>query len=179
MLLYVDPPRVIDDQLYTQWNGTNIKRSEVATHIRKFLGLEREKNARDVSTHVGAVRVDERLVQHPLDLAHKERFDADHLRFGPLILPTLVDPDEINEMPARKADHEKNPRVASYHFLRLYRLGNRVITHLVIVHQAEGYAITSYRYDEETDVARLDKERRTGIVKYSRLAILSQKKIRS
>jgi hypothetical protein len=169
--LYIEPPRVRGHQLYTLWNGTNIATREVATHLRKSLGLENERHSRVITTAIGDVTLDERLVQHPLvPVRRAERYNADHLRFWPLAITTVTAPDEIDEMPARPRMPQTPPRAPSYYFLKLYWLNNRLITHLVVVDRRDHFAITMYRYDD-ADPKRLDRDRAMGIALYSRLIL--------
>jgi hypothetical protein len=167
--LYLDRPRIRDHQLYTQWNGTKINPVEVAVHLRKYLGMQSANDAFRIDTPIGKVVADERLVQHPLNPQYRDRYNADHLRFFPLVPTSLVLSDEINEMPARAEALNRPARPETYHFIKVYELGDRLITHLVVVHRRDMYVITAYRYDDEQDPGRLDKDRIQGVVRHSRI----------
>jgi len=165
LTLYLDRPRVRSHQLYTRWNGTNISPHELTVHLRGYLGITAGTTQRVVQAPaIGDVIVDERFIQHNI-----YKHDADHLNYFPLVISTLAMPDEINDMPAQPASPGRDARQNGYNFLKIYEHGDRMFTHLVVVSQNDKRAVTAYRYDDESEAGRPDKDRKVGTLIHSRL----------
>jgi hypothetical protein len=96
--------------------------------------------------------------------------DEDHLRYGgPLAIATLQRPDEVNDMPERLPTATVDGRPHSYGFFKAFMHGDRLVTILVVVHERDRFAITSYRLEDDETHGRIDKERLNGQLVYSRL----------
>jgi hypothetical protein len=170
IVLYAASPSVRRDQLYLNYPDLKTANlTEVRTRLRRYLRLPSATSALTIPTRVGDVVVDERLVAHPLDPAFiTRRYDADHLRFWPLTLPTLREPIEIIEFPAEPRTNDSPAKPRRYYFLAVYDLGDARETHLVVVHFASRQCITSLRLENPS--ARLDKKRQWGTLHHSVLA---------
>ncbi len=146
VLRYARPPVIYLHQLYDDWRTHKVQtngRDLIAADLRRHFGIVKNE-VREISTAVGSVKIDERLVLHPLDPRYPKRIDPGHLSYAPFTIHTLTYPVEVTESEADK----QQGYPPSYNFFGIYRLNQDLVIHRVIVHQVRMNAFTSFRVDD-------------------------------
>jgi hypothetical protein len=132
-------PRAREVALQTQSEATR------RGSIRHALGLSRDAVEIAVPTVLGNIFVRDNVVAHLVT-----KTDSGHNQLAHLTLQSLSCPREIWH------DAEK------VRFLALYRLGDQLATHMVVVHEAERWVYTAYEIDDSGGRPRGTIEERTN-----------------
>lgn len=152
---YLHIPTVRRSETFTSF--TAIPEHELRGSLRRYLFLSPTTTEAIVPTPIGDVKLTHATVEHLFSIdpeTRKNRIDADHVQMWPLVIATLRKPTEIWEANATAT------RPARYRFLGMYHIGERLLTHLVIVAKGDNTVLTAYRLDPENDpMKRVEKKR--------------------
>jgi hypothetical protein len=152
---YLHIPVVRRSELFM--NFTAITEQELRGALRRYLRLGPALTEAMVPTPIGSVKVSHATVEHLFAVdpgIRRNRIDADHVQMWPLVIATLRHPIEIWEASAIGA------RPQRYRFLAMYYIGERLLTHLVIVSKADMATLTAYRLDPAREpLKRIEKKR--------------------